>query len=342
VRLLSVFAASAAVTLAAVAALNWWVDPFGEFWKPAAVRNAERAPSCLISRALFQNAQLPFKLGVFRDRPTRTVVFGTSRVLSIKSHPGERSFTNLGLLAGHASDALWLARRIPARPRLTVYLDVEVYWLSPNSGHHDFAPGVGARGKYLVSWTTLSRTLHLLRSHPDALLNRWTRASPGGHCIVGHGLTEEAWRPDGSIIWESQLFAGGEPIVPISPEELEQGFFGGYTSFARGPLEDLSSILTLARKRAWTVVGFSPPYPAAYVRDFLRDPQLRARWRDFGRIVPALFQRYGYPLLDLRNARDVPCASSDYIDGGFHFDDACSARIRAKLDAVAATYDARH
>jgi hypothetical protein len=269
-------------------------------------------------------------------------VFGTSRVLSIKARPGERSFTNLGVLDGHASDALWLVRRIPARPHLTVYLDVEVYWFNPNSGHHDFAPGLGADAKYLVSWTTLSQSLHLLRSHSDVLLHRWTRASPGGHCIVGHGLVEEAWRPDGSIIWQSRLFPGGEPIVPISPKELERGFFGGYTSFAHGPLDDLAAILALARQRGWTVVGFSPPYPAPYVSDFLRDPQLRARWRDFDRLVPALFERYGYPLLDLRNARAVPCASSDFIDGGFHFDEACSARVRAKLDAAATRYDAGH
>ena len=67
------FLGTAAVLLVALAAFNWWVDPFGEFWKPAAVQDARAArPQCLVSHELIGGEYLPFKLDVFRSRPTRS------------------------------------------------------------------------------------------------------------------------------------------------------------------------------------------------------------------------------------------------------------------------------
>ncbi len=87
------FLGTAAVLLVALAAFNWWVDPFGEFWKPAAVQDARAArPQCLVSHELIGGEYLPFKLDVFRSRPTRTFVTGSSRVLKIGAWPGERDF----------------------------------------------------------------------------------------------------------------------------------------------------------------------------------------------------------------------------------------------------------
>ena len=95
---LLVLLGTAAVLLGANAALNWWVDPFGEFWKPAAVREArDSQPPCLVSHEVIGGEYLPFKLDVFRARPTRTFVIGSSRVLKIGAWPGERTFANLGM-----------------------------------------------------------------------------------------------------------------------------------------------------------------------------------------------------------------------------------------------------
>jgi hypothetical protein len=342
-RLLLVFFATVVLGLVGIMALNWWVDPFGQFWKPGAVTEALDSPGCLISGDLFRGAPLRLKLHLARDRPTRTIVLGTSRVLSIDPWPGERTFTNLGILDAHASDALWLVRRLPARPRLTVYLGVEEFWFNPSSGHHDFAPGFRDDLDYVLSWSALQQTINVLKKEPDALIDRWTRATVGGHCVVGHGLAaDDAWRPDGTIVWPSQLSKDGEPFQVLSAQDLETGFFGGYSSFAPGPLRDLTELLALAKQRRWTVVGFSPPYPASYVDAFLRDPQLGQRWRRFGQVIPALFRRYGYPWLNLRDASSVPCDDGDYLDGGFHFDAQCSRRIRVKLDAAAKRYRQSH
>ena len=91
-RLLAVFLAVSALLLGVEAAFNWWVDPFGEFWKPAAVREArDSQPPCLVSHEVIGGEYLPFKLDVFRARPTRTFVIGSSRVLKIGAWPGERT-----------------------------------------------------------------------------------------------------------------------------------------------------------------------------------------------------------------------------------------------------------
>lgn len=336
-RLLLGFLGATVVALAAIAAINWWVDPFGQFAKPSAVRALESRPSCLISRELDGNAQLPFKLALAQSRPTRTVALGTSRVATIRPWPNERGFTNLAVLDAHPSDLLWLARRLPATPRLTLYVGVEAYWFNPHSGHHDFAPGWHDDLRYLISWSTLTESLHLLRGDPSALTKRWTYADVNGHCVIGHGLTgDHAWRADGTFVWRDQLDSPPQPVPTVTMQQIRDSYFARYTGFAQQPLRDLASLLELARARHWTVVGFATPYPASFVPGFVADPQIAARWHQFGIVVPALFRRNGAAFLDLRNAARIPCTQSEFVDGGFHADQTCAMRIRRRLDAAAA------
>src|ERR671937_165960 len=142
-RRLLVFCVVAVVLLAAEMAFNWWIDPFGEFWKGAALREASAAqPQCLISEEIVGNAYLPFKLAVFRSRPTRTDVIGSSRVLKIGSWPGERTFANLGVPAMTVGDVLYLLRHIPRHaPPQTIYLGVDVFWFNPSYHPFDFQFG---------------------------------------------------------------------------------------------------------------------------------------------------------------------------------------------------------
>src|SRR3954447_13384306 len=135
------FLGTALVLLALLAAFNWWVDPFGEFWKPSAVADARAArPQCLVSHEVIGGEYLPFKLDVFRARPTRTFVTGSSRVLKIGSRPGERTFANLGMPVISPEIVLQEVRALPARP-LTMYLGVEAFWLNRNFQGFDVSPG---------------------------------------------------------------------------------------------------------------------------------------------------------------------------------------------------------
>jgi hypothetical protein len=336
-RLLLVFVATAAASFGVVTALNWWVDPFGEFWKPDAVRAAEQdRPQCLISRDLFGSTQLPFKLGLFRSRPTRTIVLGTSRVATIAARPGESSFTNLALLAGHLDDALWLLERIPARPRQTIYLGVEVHWFKPTLGVHDYAPRPLDRAKYLLSSTTLSASLRLLWHEPDAGYRRWRVNRIGSRCVIGHGEHSDAWAPDGTFVWREQLERPPRRVPAVSVDDLKATFYADYARFTPRELDVLARVLALARRRDWTVVGFATPFPPSWVRALESTPGVGAAWREFGRALPPVFHRYGYPWLDLRDARSIPCRPQEFVDGGFHPNRGCAMRIRALLDAAAA------
>jgi len=336
-RLLVLFIATTVVALAAVGALDWWVDPFGEFWKPGAVQAAQEArPRCLVSRDLFRNTPLRFKLGLARARPTRTIVLGTSRVTTIPARPGESSFTNLGVLAGHLEDARWLLDHMPARPRQTVYLGVEVYWFKPSDTPHDFDPGLYDRARYLLSWSTLSATVKLLRREPGALTQRWEVHRSGSRCVVGHGEPADAWNPDGTFVWRFELDPKTPHVPVVTVDELKSSFFADYSGFSTHEVEALGDLLADARRRGWRVVGFAPPFPTGYVRAFEAAPGIGEGWRQFGRELPRVFRRYGYPWLDLRDVRSIPCREQDFVDGGFHADARCARRIRALLDAAAA------
>jgi lysophospholipase L1-like esterase len=83
------------------------------------------------------------------------------------------------------------------------------------------------------------------------------------------------------------------------------------------------------------VVGFTPPDGARYLRFFASNPVIGPRWREFAKLMPKLFRRYGYRWLDFRRAASIPCRQSDFVDGGYHTDAACSMRMRKRLDDAA-------
>ena len=98
----------------------------------------------------------------------------------------------------------------------------------------------------------------------------------------------------------------------------------------------LEQALALARQRGWHVVGFAPPEPPQYLRLLDTDPRLAPRWRAFLRLMPALFAREGATwAAGISDGRALGCRPSDFPDA-FHSDAACSARVRARLDAAAA------
>ena len=148
-RLILFFVVTAAV-LACFAAVTWWVDPQGEIWKPQALATAKR-DGCLISEELIGSRYYSFSLAVFHGRPTRTFVVGSSRVLKIASHPGERSFANLGYPGTAPSTILQLMHALPATPRQTVYIGVESFWFNRQYRVPDTNPSDYHLAEYLVS-----------------------------------------------------------------------------------------------------------------------------------------------------------------------------------------------
>jgi hypothetical protein len=338
-RRLVLFLALTALLLALEMTFDWWVDPFGQFWKGGALRDA-RAANCLLGEDVVGNAYLPFKLAVFRSRPTRTIVLGSSRTLKIASWPGERDFANLGVPAMQIADMLYLLRHIPApAPRLTVYLGLDVFMFNPAYHPFDFRPGFYADVRYLLSRSTFQQAVDAVRATPAVIADRWRRLEVGGSCVIARATPGLAWRLDGSRLWAFELQPGlyRPPAAPFTTNlaELDNGYYAGWTRFATERVRELAQALALARSRGWRVVGFSPPDPPRVVRFLAASPSIGPKWREFGRAIPALFRRYGFTYLDLRNARSVPCAASDFVDLTFHTDAPCSMRIRGRLDAAA-------
>ena len=338
---LLVLLGTAAVLLGANAALNWWVDPFGEFWKPAAVREArDSQPPCLVSHEVIGGEYLPFKLDVFRARPTRTFVIGSSRVLKIGAWPGERTFANLGMPVISPEIVLRELRALPkSAPRQTMYLGVEAFWLNPSFKGFDVAPGFETRARYVLSRSAFDESLRILRRAPYVLLHRWHKERVGTSCVVGRSRPALAWRLDGSRVWSFEL----DPktyhpaIDPFTTDlhKLRTGIYADWHELSAQRIRSLEQVLAFARARGWTVVGFTPPDGARYLRFFASNAVIGPRWRAFAALMPELFRRYGYRWLDFRDAGSIPCRQSDFVDGGYHTDAACSMRMRRRLDQAA-------
>jgi hypothetical protein len=336
-RLLAVFLAVAALLLGVEAALDWWIDPFGNFAKPGAI-DAARRSGCLLSQELVGTTYPEYKLALFRRRHTRTFVIGSSRTVKIAARPGESTFTNMGLPNVSPAVLLHVVRSIPHdAPRQTMYLGVEAFWLNPafvgppRNSWYD-------KVRYVLSGSTLRASVRQLRRAPWELVHRWRHVDVGGRCVVGRTDVSIAWRLDGSRLYgyelQPRLYHPDAGPFTTDLAKLDLGFYDGFRSLSSARLRELTAVLDLARKRGWRVVGFSLPNPSEYVRFLRTAPEVGPQWRAFSRLMPVLFHSRGFAWLDLSDVRSVPCAQNAFADGGFHPDARCSTSIRRRLDAA--------
>ena len=117
--------------------------------------------------------------------------------------------------------------------------------------------------------------------------------------------------------------------------KLRTGIYADWHELSAQRIRSLEQVLAFARARGWTVVGFTPPDGARYLRFFASNAVIGPRRRAFAALMPKLFRRYGYRWLDFRDAGSIPCRQSDFVDGGYHTDAACSMRMRRRLDQAA-------
>lgn len=325
--------------LGCFAAVTWWVDPLGEIWKPGALVTAQR-DDCLISQELIGNRYFSFKLAVFHDRPTHTFVVGSSRVLKIASHPGERTFANLGYPGTAPSTILSLVHALPATPRQTMYVGVESFWFNAHYRVPDTNPSDYHLAEYLVSrsafWSAFkfARDVSYVR-YPD----RWRRTTVGNRCTIGRTYPSINWAVDGSRVWSWEL--DPKRFIRIHPTPYRgnlnawrNGYYADWKTIDQARVAQLESVLAFARARGWRVVGFAPPEPASIVRILNADPRIAPRWRAFLRLMPQVFGRYHDSWIGL----GVRCPPSAFPDL-FHSDDACSMRLRQRLDEAARRTD---
>jgi hypothetical protein len=340
-----------AVTVGSVMALNWWVDPLGDFYHRDAALRAQ-AHGCLLSNDLVADSLWPFKLDLVRSREPKTVVLGTSRVMQIGARRGERAFVNAGLPSLGVEDlpsVLASLHAVHPGP-LTVYIGVELFWTNPNwRSPYTFGtePSLGSRLRGLLARQRLSRSVSLVADDPSLLTTRWHLVGDRGRCAVDRtnrvfaGLAV-SWRPDGGLEYPAQL----RPDLPVQPSgdfERDLGHLAGpdtvlgyYTYWTQlAHFDSLSAGLQLASRYGWTVVGFTPPYATRWVRRFETASQTAPRWREFAPAVRKVFRTFGYRYLDSRWGRSIGCTDHEYLDDGWHVDRHCAALLRKRLDALA-------
>jgi hypothetical protein len=337
-RRLLLLLAIPALLLAAAGVFDWWVDPFGQVYKPAALTQAAD-DGCLLSEELIGNMYWDFKLDVFHRRPTRTIVVGSSRVLKIQSHPGEQTFANMGWPGTAPQTVLALFNALPAKPALTVYVGVEVFWFNKNG--YAVPPDRLSwyqRAQYVLSRNTFRHAVELVRKADYVLLHRWRRAQVGTRCVIGRIQPGFAWKLDGSRVWGWELDPSLPHFYPThftgAIPTLRNGYYTDFRDLDPQRLRELGRALALAHARGWTVVGFAPPEPPFYLRLLETNDQLAPVWRAFLATMPRLFRVNGAKWISLENGRADGCRPSDFPDA-WHSDASCSAKLRDRLDQAA-------
>ncbi len=363
-RRLLVFLASTVCALAVIGAANRVVDPFGYYYDGATVARAFSAGEpCLVSvnftGAGAAEATYAFKRDLLRRVEPRTVVVGSSPVFPLAAHRGERGFVNLGLPNSGVDTLMPLFRAIRARTTgpVTVYVGASPFWFNASFDpdfYGDAAQSTRTRLRnlaeglrYAFAPRTFTETLGLLVRAPGGLLDA-ELGRVGGRCVLERGervsrVAAEAWEPDGSLSSRWWLHPEARDELPVSDAferdlvRFETSFYRNWSRADRGALRRVDEALAQARRWGWTVVGYGPPYAERYVRRLAALPETRDGWREYGALVPGLFRQHGFPFLDLRRVRDVPCADDafDYGNDGFHIDRRCATRVRGLLDRAA-------
>jgi len=203
-----------------------------------------------------------------------------------------------------------------------------------------YRPGAYDVGRYLLSRAAFENAVSFVRQGHYILWHRWRRERVGRSCVVGRLYPSIAWKVDGSRVWSWELDPSTfprfrEPAFSLDLATVRNGYYADWAALDARRLTILDQALALARQRGWRVVGFAPPEPPEYFRLVRADPGLAVRWHEFLRAMPALFARQGFAWAGLWDGRADGCRAADFPDG-FHSDAACSARVRARLDAAAA------
>ena len=219
--------------VAAVAALNGLVDPEDEFYSGDAL-SAALASNCELAYDVVDSRSYPeLKQDLFeRRRPTRVVLSSDGL-----ARPG----LELGFPHFAPGDVLammrYLTEGVPDSKRLRVAVVTEPAWFdarTPDGGHDE--SGLSKLG-YLVSPSTLTSSLDLMRRSTTLAFTGWQKEDVGRRCVVDRGSPQPAFRLDGSFTAPARVVASGK--------------------FAFDRLTPVDEALALAARRGWRVAGLS-------------------------------------------------------------------------------------
>jgi hypothetical protein len=353
-RLTAVFLVSTAAVVALLGFVAWRADSSGDFYDSGVISAATASnAACVISDDLVgPNAWLKFKFALAHRAQPRTIVVGTSRVLKMQARPGETGFVNLGLPATTPAELVSYFTQIHREDpgKLTVFVGADYFWFNA-AWQQSFAQGSSGtigRVRALLTRERVDTSLSRLASYPQLLLHRWHRVQvlPGCGLDLARRLVDgqvQAWRVDGSLDYPWELVSKpayqpaddyGRDLATNDPAQFGGGYYHDYSALDAGRIHQLAAALKLAKSYGWRVVGFISPYSPRYVARLSTAAGTKVTWADYARAMPSLFREFGFPFVDLRDARDVPCVPTAFIDDGWHPDAQCMARVRVRLEAA--------
>ncbi len=253
-RRLLLVAGVIALILAAIAALNAFVDPKDEFYSGEPL-SAALASNCMLAYDVVERSYPELKRDLFRRKNPTRVVLSSDGV----ARPGlELGFPGFG-----PNETLttmrYLTETVQDGHKLRVAIVTEPAWFDPKTPTKQFDESALSKLAYLVSPSTLGSTLGLMRDSRTLAFTGWQKEQAGRRCVVDRGSPAPSFRLDGTF-------------TAPAPQPARSAAF----EFER--LTPVDEALALAERRGWRVAGLSTlPGSPTYQRE-----------------LKALFAKHGY------------------------------------------------
>jgi hypothetical protein len=324
------FFAPVALLLAVFEALLWRL---GESWPVSRVIRVQQAqPEAIFLRQSLDQALYRYKyLNWTQGRPS-VLVLGSSRVMSFRAPMFGRDstvFYNAGGMIQNLDDLNSFVNRLqPGQTPRVVLLGIDMWWLNGNWPSRDaLTPGIEKDGA--AQWQDHVIALRHFITHPKdaaSFLRHGLRSSNTqlriGIAARFHGA---GFRADGSVARNLPIPRNAEQWRFVDRERPTVGdrIRDGEIQFVPGEGIDpnrvatLKRILTRLQSLGTLVIGYIPPVATVYARLLEADPRFSRLWKEYVRMIPALFAGLGTPYV---NAAEPTLLGADdrYLIDGYH------------------------
>jgi hypothetical protein len=324
------FFAPVALLLAGFEAFLWRV---GESWPVSRVVRVQQAqPEAIFLRQFLDQAFYRYKyLNWSRERPS-VLVLGSSRVMPFRAPMFGRdsaAFYNAGGMIQSLDDLDSFVNRLqPGQTPRVVLLGVDMWWLNGNWPSHDgLTPGIDKDGA--AQWQDHVMALRHFVTHPkDAvsfLRHGIAPRNTGLRIGIAARFQEAGFRADGSFIRSHPLPRSAEQWRFVDREHPTVGerIRAGEKQFVPGGGIDPDRVATLRRivtrlqSSGTLVIGYMPPVATVYASLLEADPRFSGLWKEYVRMIPALFAELGTPCVNAA-IPTVLGADDRYLSDGVH------------------------
>ncbi len=305
------------------------LESTGELWPVDRVLDYQRThPESLYLRAVDQTFYTYKYEGIIKTHPSVLVV-GSSRTMKFRAEMfGDRhdGFFNAGGILNNLNDLTDLVNTLPEQMTPAVMiLGIDLWWLN------DGVPPTRTLGGAIDAGTGVSFDQHVvalrwLVRHPESFsreaLSAWPPRNP---TAIGIAARERGggFRRDGSYATPLPVpqspaewrFVDREspPIIERVKNAVEN--FPPASGLSADRLAILDAALDRLGQRGVLVIGYLPPFSTEVVERLRSDPRHARLWAQFRCRLPAVFQRYNFPVVDASELSSLQMDDRAMSDG---------------------------